>query len=479
MARTLPRLARAGLATAACALLAGCGTLDPVLGRSGPPLGSPGFVQGFLGGVSAEEPRAALVGREILAAGGSAADAAVGIGFALGVTLPSRASLAGGGVCLAYDPRRDQGVAATFLPRAPAVIDPGSDRPAALPGTPRGLYALHARLGRLPFERVIAPAEQLARFGTQASRAFVRDLAVVSGPLFADPQARALFGRPDGAPVAEGDLIVQAELGNLIGLLRTQGIGAFHQGALARRLADASRAAGGALAFEELRGTLPALTTTLRTGLGPDVLHAAPVGGSVGAAAALRALMARQEPEQIAPLALAAAAATRAGADPQAILDGAVPAAGTLPPVLGATTGFVAVDREGMAVTCALTNNNLFGTGRIAPGLGLLLAAAPGTGGVPPALPTVTLVSNTALRAFRLAAAASGGEAAPIALAVASREAMQGRIAAEAVAAPRPGAAERLGRVSLIHCPGYLPGVPATCTWAADPRGFGLAVGAD
>ena len=472
-------MVRVGLATAACATLVGCATVEGVFGRSGPRLGTPGFVQGFLGGVAAEEPRTALIGRDILAAGGSAADAAAAMGFALGVTLPSRASLAGGGVCLAYDPRRDQAIAATFLPRAPSVLDPGSDRPAALPGTPRGLFALHARLGRLPFEQAIAPAEQLARFGTPISRALARDLAIVATPLFADPNARARFARPNGAPLDEGDLLVQPELANLIGLIRSQGVGDLYQGGLARRLAEASRAAGGALTFEDLRNSLPQLTTTVSIRLGPDVVHAAPVGGSVGAAAALRALAARASAEDAAATARAAAAAVRAGADPQAVLEGAMPAGGALPALLGATTSFVVVDREGQAVTCAFTNNNLFGTGRIAPGLGLVLAAAPGIGAVPPALPSVLLMSNSPLRAFRLAAAASGGEASPIALALAAREAMVGRSAADAVSAARPAEADRVGRVSLVHCAGYLPRDPSSCSWAADPRGHGLALGAD
>ena len=59
--------------------LSGCGSDAPQKGQIG-------FISEDFGGVVSDEPRSALIGRDILSAGGNAVDAAVAVYFALSVT---------------------------------------------------------------------------------------------------------------------------------------------------------------------------------------------------------------------------------------------------------------------------------------------------------------------------------------------------------------------------------------------------------
>lgn len=467
---------RARRAAAAALLLAtsGCSTVGSVHDFF---LGGPvGGVEaqrltGFIGATVADEPRAAIAGRDVLASGGSAADAAVAMGFMLGVTLPSRAGLGGGGACLAYNPSRTgpgggNAEAIIFTPVAGATAGTGTDRPAAIPMVPRGLYALHVRYGRLPFGSLLSPAEQAARFGIPTPRALVQDLAVVAGPLLQDPNARAIFAQ-NGQPLQEGSTIQQPDLAATIATMRTEGVGDLYNGTLARRLADASVLAGGGLTVRMMRDALPrsGAPITLAAGRDQVAFLPPPADGGLAAAGAFQALQAGNSAQAAQSRAMAIAARWRnGGGDPMAVL--ASGGAGGSLPTLPASSGWLALDRDGNAVACTVTMDNLFGTGRIAPGTGLLLAAAPS----PAPLLSAAIAWNPSLRGFRAAVVGTGQEGAPLATAVAMSNALRSS-SAMPVPVPSPG------RADAIACSRYLPDSNESCNWAVDPRTPGLAAG--
>lgn len=428
-------------------------------------------LEGFIGAAVADEPRAALAGREVLSRGGTAADAAVAMGFMLAVTLPSRAGLGGGGACMAYSPDRNgpgggNAEAILFTPVASTNPPPQTDRLASIPMMPRGLFALHARYGRLPFESLVAPAEQAARFGIPIPRALLQDLSVVAGPLLQDPNARAVFG-PSGTPLAEGSTLSQPDLAATLSQLRTAGVGDLYVGALARRMAEASVAAGGGLVAEQMRDALPRTGNPITVTSGRDLVGflPPPADGGLAAAAGLQALNAGGDAGQAQARALAVAARWRAGGgDPMAVLASGGSGGGL--PNLPASTGWLVLDRDGNSVACAATMDNLFGTGRVAPGTGVLLAAAPR----PMPLLSVAMAWNPSLRGFRAAVTGTGQEGAALAAAAGMYNALHSDTA-------MPRSVPEPGRANVISCARYLPDSSGTCTWAVDPRSSGLAAG--
>lgn len=343
---------------------------------------------------AAEDPQAVLVARDILAAGGSAADAVIAMSLTMAVTLPSSAGLGGGGACAAWSAKSNKVEAVEFM------------APGGLPAVPRGLYALHAKYGRLRWEAVVGPAENLARFGAPASRALLSD-AVAAGPV-AGQALPMLRGRQ------EGDRFEQPELAAMLGRLRVRGAGEFYTGETARELAKAIAAAGGRATAEQLRTYAP----TVSPG------HSVPAGNNVAVATAPP-----------------------------------VSSAASNPPA--ADTSFVALDGEGGVAACAQTMGKPFGTGRVAPGTGIVLADLSGA-----TAPVAAVVVNTNAKEPRAALGAVGGQAGSLlAAAVAAVEAGQKApdllIPGNGMQAITCGS----GRISATRC-----------DVATDPQGHGLGM---
>ena len=474
--RAAPSLPRAALALTLGFQVTACSTLTSVKNTflgGGPARGDAGYVKGFPGLTVADEPQAALVGKDVLAAGGTAADAAVAMAFTLAVTLPSRAGLGGGGACVAYtiapaSPANGVPEAIMFVP-PPVQSVGGGDRPAAVPSLPRGMYLLHARHGLLPLDSLIERAEKIARAGTTVSRAFAHDLGLVAGPLLADPGARAAFG-PAGSPLVEGQGMIQPDLASTMAQMRVAGIGDLYQGTLARKTEAQSALAGTPIGLVDLKADLPSFVVPATITEGDIQVAFAPTSGGVGAAAALRALQVRPNDNQAA-FNRSIAAATRwrqGGVTVDQMVNGDLPAPAAMPNYPASTT-FGVADAAGNAVICALSMNNLFGTGRMVPGLGFLTAASPAS--VPEPLLAAALAWSPRKESFRGMAGGSGQGGASLAAAVAIANMLRTGQALSAVV-PEPG------RANTMSCAGYLPGAPETCAAVPDPREYGLATGA-
>ncbi len=213
------------------------------------------------GAVVSEHPLATEVGLSILERGGNAADAAVATALALAVVYPQAGNLGGGGFAL-WVPHTGLSVALDFREVAPAAAradiyldaagKPVPERSTrgpisvAVPGSPAGLFELHRRFGRMPFEQVAAPAIALARDGFPVDAWLARDLAEPGVYEEFNEPARELFF-PRGRALRAGARLVQPELARTIERIAQNGPGAFYTGPVADAIV-------GALAPEPIPG---------------------------------------------------------------------------------------------------------------------------------------------------------------------------------------------------------------------------------
>src|SRR5476651_402178 len=109
---------------------------------------------------SADESLAAEVGRDILAGGGNATDAAVAMYFTMAVTLPSAAGLGASGACIVHDAKTRAAESFVFAPVA--APGPIKGQSFMVPVGPRAVTLMHIRHGKLQWSQLLAPAERMA-----------------------------------------------------------------------------------------------------------------------------------------------------------------------------------------------------------------------------------------------------------------------------------------------------------------------------
>ncbi|HNR45941.1 MAG TPA: gamma-glutamyltransferase family protein [Anaerolineaceae bacterium] len=222
-------------------------------------------VYGRGGMVAASQPLAAAAGTQILAQGGTAADAAVAVAAALNVTEPTSTGLGGDCFALYYSAATGEVSALNGSGRAPAALTlerlrreglgealpPMHPYTITVPGACAGWCDLAARFGRLPLGDILAPAIELAEGGFP-----VAPVTSYFWQRAADGQlARALNGREltlDGRGPRPGEIFRNPGLGQTLRRIAAGGAAAFYQGDIAAAIAATVAEAGGCLSLADL-----------------------------------------------------------------------------------------------------------------------------------------------------------------------------------------------------------------------------------
>jgi gamma-glutamyltranspeptidase/glutathione hydrolase len=379
------------------------------------------------GMVVAQEEIATRVGLDILRRGGNAVDAAVATGFALAVTYPRAGNIGGGGFMIIHLAARNRQVAIDYRETAPAATtrdifldargeaDPSRSRDSGLavgvPGTVAGLALAHRKYGsgRFTLAQLIRPAIALAREGIPVAADTADSLPRAAKRLAPWPASARIFLKDDGAPLSEGDRLVQRDLAASLQAIALGGPQAFYRGQTAERIVAAVQAAGGLMSLADLASYRAVERPVVRGRYrGYDIVSMPPPSsGGVLLIEMLNVLEGfRLKPNEPAALHLVVETMKRAYADRAQFLGDpdatkvpvseltskryaarlratidptrATPARdirpGDLAPFEGAnTTHYSVVDRFGNAVANTYTLNLSYGVGLVADGTGILL----------------------------------------------------------------------------------------------------------
>lgn len=242
---------------------------------AGPAFATRSPVMARNGAAATAHPLATMVAIDVLKAGGSAVDAAIAANAALGVLEPTGNGIGGDLFALVYDPRTRQVYGFNGSGRSARGMDLAERkrreealgrRPSfgsltvTVPGAVDGWFQMNSRFGRLPMDRLLAPAIGYARDGAPVAPVIAhywgRNLNRLSerataGEVEEFDNARATYFRDGRAPRA-GEVFANPDLARTLQTIATDGRDAFYSGSLARTMDSYFRRIGGPLRYEDL-----------------------------------------------------------------------------------------------------------------------------------------------------------------------------------------------------------------------------------
>lgn len=211
-------------------------------------------------------PLASAVGLDILQQGGNAIDASVAVQYALAVVFPEAGNIGGGGFLLFHSKDGDS-YSIDFREAAPQAahrdmyldenreIIPNKSLDGhwavGIPGTVAGIYLSHEKFGKLPMEKLIQPAIQIAEYGFAITELEANKLNEYA------EQFHKLNTIPNAFTVKKnwkaGDTLIQTDLANTLKRIQKNGEKEFYEGETAKLIVEEMRRGSGLINLDDLK----------------------------------------------------------------------------------------------------------------------------------------------------------------------------------------------------------------------------------
>jgi gamma-glutamyltranspeptidase/glutathione hydrolase len=215
------------------------------------------------GMVAASHPLAVEIGVSILKEGGSAVDAAIAVNAALGFLEPVANGVGGDLFAIVWDQESRKLYGLNASGRAPLSLtadkvpaEPDGTIPLyspyswTVPGCVDGWFELHAKFGRLPIPRVLAPAIRAASEGEPVPQVIAAAWKR-SENVFGEMPGFASTFLPGGKAPAEGEVFRNPDLARTLRALAEGGRDAFYRGEIAEAMVAFSDRHGGFFSLED------------------------------------------------------------------------------------------------------------------------------------------------------------------------------------------------------------------------------------
>ena len=223
------------------------------------------------GMVTTQHYIATKVGERVLSDGGNAYDAAVAIGFALAVVLPRAGNIGGGGFMLMYNENNQEAFSIDYREKAPAAsyqkmylnnqgeLIKGKSTygylASGVPGTVAGLWEVHKKFGSLPWDKLLAPAIDLAENGFEVS-VYMSDMLI--------RYHEKLSGFEETSKIFQKDYpnfltkkFIQKDLAQTLKIIARNGRDGFYKGKIANHIAKDMSQNGGLITKADLENYQP------------------------------------------------------------------------------------------------------------------------------------------------------------------------------------------------------------------------------